>query len=120
MRRRFRVIWVPLIAVLLACPLLASTPLSGKHGATLQAIDVSAFPAARPSNPATRLLPTLKTRAPLDRQWTLWGVAHAAATLPQIFTGPLVLTTPSQRDTDPARRSARNFPPFPTGPPLEN
>ena len=120
MHRRFSVIWVPLIAVLLAWPLLASTPLGVRDRATLQAVDVPAFPAARPSDAVARLLPTLKTRSPLDRQWTPWGVALAAAIPPQIFTGYLVLGTPSQRGTDPPLRLARNFPPFPTGPPLEN
>jgi len=118
MRRRRSVVWVPLITVLLTCPLLASRPLAVRDRATLQAVDVSALPAARPSDPVARSLPTLKTR-PFDRQCTPWGTALAAAGPRQIFAGHLAVGTHSKPGT-PARGSNRRFPLFPTGPPLGN
>jgi hypothetical protein len=118
MRRRHSAVWVPLITALLTCPLLASKPLAVRHRATTQAGDVSASPAARPSDPVARPLPTLKTR-PFDRQCTPWGLALAAAGPPQIFTGHLAAGTHSKPGT-PARGSNRRFPLFPTGPPLGN
>jgi len=118
MGRRLSGVWVPLISVLLTCPLLASKPVAARDRATMQAVDVSVFPAARPSDPVVRSLPTLKTR-PLDRQSTPWATALAAAASSQIFTGHLVAGARSMPGTL-ARGSARPFPLFPTGPPLGN
>ena len=119
MRLKVSGVWV-LVTVLLTCPFLASKPRGAGNGATLHAVDAPAVPAARPSDAVPRALPALKTRSPLDRQWTSWDVALAAATPRGIFTGSLSPGTASQWASHPARRSARNFPPFPTGPPLEN
>ena len=101
MRRRLSGVWVPLITVLLTCPLFASKPPAVKDRVTLQAVDASAFPAARPSDPVARSLPTLKTR-PLDRQPTPWGLALAATAPPHVLTGHLAVGTHSKPGT-PAR-----------------
>ena len=115
MRPRLSALWLPLIAVLLACPLLGSTPLAAPDGARLQVAGGSDLPEARPAEPITRLLPTLKTRSPLDHRWSPWVGALAAA-VPVVFPGPVVLGSDSQPDTPP-RGSARSRQLFPTGPP---
>jgi hypothetical protein len=118
MRRRLSVVWGPLVTVLLACPLFAGKPRAVSDRATLQAVEESVFPAARPSDPVARSAAALKTR-PLDRQYVPWRLAQAAATLPPIFTGSLAADTYPKQGT-PAHGSARPFPLFPTGPPLAN
>jgi hypothetical protein len=115
MRPRLSALWLPLIAVLLASPLLGSTPLAAGDGARLQVAGGLTIPEARPAEPITRLLPTIKAGSPLDHRWSPSDGALAAA-LPLVFTGPAVLGPHSQPETPP-RGSARGRQPFSTGPP---
>ena len=67
MRPRLSALWLPLIAILVACPLLAGAPLAAPDGVRLQVARESALPEARPAEPVTRL----SRRSRPGRHWII-------------------------------------------------
>ena len=119
MRLKVSGVWV-LVTVLLTCPFLASKPRGAGDGATLHAVDAPAVPAARPSDAVPRALPALKTRSPLDRQWTSWDVALAAATRAGSSLAPYLPGPLPSGPLIPLAGPPVTFRLPRTGPPLEN
>lgn len=105
-------IWGPLLAVLLAGPLIQRSP---SWGVVVGGVDVSSGP-TKAVLPSARLQRTLLFRAPLDRQGLLLGPALGVENPGRVASAWVIVSLADQAAA-PRADTARHFPLFPTGPP---
>lgn len=121
MRHHFLILRIPLLAGLLAGPVVAPLGRLWSESTVLPAVQ-SLPPASAPSSAVHRALPVaraqlvLHPRSPVGRGDSPPWSALPARTAWRIFIAQL-LHSPAQRDCNPLTGSARHFPVFPTGPP---
>jgi hypothetical protein len=116
MRKALCAILTPILAALLAVPLVSIGPGASSNAMTVGVTDSSGVPAARPADPLVRSLAGLRTRSPHDGQ----GAAPATALAPSNASLSLELLSlhlDSSRYPAPVTGTARQLPAFPTGPP---
>jgi hypothetical protein len=117
MQRRLCAWWIPVLAVLLAGPMLQ--PLLGwSRAVPLGRTEISGA-AVEAVLPSARLQPGLHVRSsPLERQGIRFAGAPGADEPVEIASAPVIVQPIDRFHTLPAD-SARHFPLFPTGPPSQ-
>jgi hypothetical protein len=118
MQRRFCAWWIPVLAVLLAGPMLQPLP-GWSRAVPLGRTEISGA-AVEAVLPSARLQPGLHVRSspPLERQGTRFAGALGGDEPVEIAFAPVIVHPIDHSHTLPAD-SARHFPLFPTGPPSQ-
>jgi hypothetical protein len=114
MQRRSLASWLPLLAALLAAPLLSACPGRGSGQAALQAFHIKPLPDYSPYQ--ERPEPAIKAIPPADRQLGTTGRPFPGYQAPKFFA-PQHNTAKQPGYTSFIAGSNRHFTLFPTGPP---
>ena len=115
MPRRISSFWIPLLAALLAGPLVQPSSFLWTARARLGRVRLSDTP-VKAILPSARLQPALQLRSPIERHGPL-GTAPPPDGSARVAFQP-VIAAPAGFLSPPLAKSARHFPLFPTGPPL--